>query len=536
MQTTRRRLIHGSVALASVAGLGLRPRQARAQDGGGVVRFVPYGALQILDPIWTTANVTQYHGALVYDTLFGNDAQMKAQPQMVESWTLSDDRLVYSFKLRDGLTWHDGTAVTGADCAASVKRWAGKAAGGQQMMKRAKDIRPTGKGSFEIRLTEPYGLVIDLLAETIAPTCFMMREKDAATDPNTQIKDTIGSGPFRFVAEKWVPGSKVFYEKNTAYVPRKEPPSGMAGGKVVHIDGVEWDNMADAQTALAALQAGEIDFYETPPLDLLSTFEGDPDIKIEVLNKLGNVGELRMNHLQPPFDKVEARRAMLHLVDQKQYMQAAIGNPEYYRICGSLFGCGTPMENDAALGWMKTAPDYELAKELLKKAGYDGRPVVILQPTDVPILSAVCEVTAQLLRKADVNVQLAASDWGGLVTRRTVKGPVDQGGWNIFHTYADGVAMANPIALSEAQANGLKGWYGWPSNEKQEQLRDEWAAAPSLDARQKIARELQQNGYDFVLQCVFGQWVAPVAHRAVLTDILGVPGIIPFWGMKKAQA
>ncbi len=535
MRSTRRRLIQGTIAGASLAALGLRSQRTWAQSAN-VVRFVPYGALQVLDPIWTTAKVTAYHGALIYDTLFGLDAAMRPQPQMVESWKLSDDRLVYSFTLRDGLKWHDGTAVTGADCAASVRRWAGKAAGGQQMMKRVKEIVPTGKGSFEIRLTEPYGLTVDLLAENISPTCFMMREKDAETDPNTQIKDTIGSGPFRFIADKWVPGSKVVYEKNADYVPRKEPPSGMAGGKVVHIDGVEWSNMADAQTAMAALQAGEIDFYETPPLDLIEVLKGDPSIKLEVLNKLGNVGELRMNHLQPPFDKVEARQAMLHLVDQKQYMQAAIGNPAYYKICGSLFGCGTPMENDANLDWMKTAPDYKLAKELFKKAGYDGRPIVILQPTDVPILSTAAEVTAQLLRKADVKVELAASDWGGLVTRRAVKGPVDQGGWNIFHTYAGGVAMANPIAISEAAANGPKAWYGWPSNEKQEQLREAWAAAPTLEAREKVARELQQNGYDFVIECVFGQWVAPVAYRDVLSDIVPVPAIIPFWGMKKAAA
>ncbi len=535
MRTTRRQLIHGSLAAASFTTLGLAPRLARAQSSN-VVRFVPYGALQILDPIWTTANVTAYHGALIYDTLFGIDASMNPQPQMVDSWKLSDDKLTYSFTLRDGLKWHDGTSVTGADCAASVKRWAARDGGGQHMMKRVKEIVATGKDSFEIRLTEPYGLVLALLAKTSTPLCFMMREKDAETDPNTQIKDTIGSGPFRFVADKWVPGSKVVYEKNADYVPRKEPPSGMAGGKVVYIDGVEWSNMSDAQTAMAALQSGEIDFYETPPLDLIDVLKSDPDIETQVLNKLGNVGYLRMNFLQPPFDKVEARQAMLHLMDIKQFMQAAVGNADYYKVCGSLFGCGTSMENDANLGWMKTAPDYKLAKELFKKAGYDGRPIVILQPTDVPIISAAAEVTAQLLRGADVKVELAASDWGGVVTRRAVKGPVDQGGWNIFLTYGSGAATDNPIALAAHACNGEQAWYGWPSNAKQEKLRDQWAAAPTLEARKEVARELQQNGYDFVYMCIYGQWVAPVAYRNSISDVIGVPEVIPFWGMKKSQA
>jgi peptide/nickel transport system substrate-binding protein len=245
-----------------------------------------------------------------------------------------------------------------------------------------------------------------------------------------------------------VPGSKLVYERNPDYVPRDEPASGMAGGKVVHIERAEWNIMPDPQTAMAALQAGEIDFFEIPPLDLIDILKADPNIKIQVLNELGNVGQLRLNHLHPPFDKVEARRAMLHLVNQEDYMRACIGNPDYYRICGSQFTCGSPMENDAGLEWMEGAPNVPLAKELLDKAGYDGRAVVILQPTDIPILSNAALVTAQLLRSADVNVELAASDWGGVGTRRAVKAPVEEGGWNIFHTWAGGNAQSSPINLS----------------------------------------------------------------------------------------
>jgi peptide/nickel transport system substrate-binding protein len=536
MNTTRRRVLQAGGATASLATLGIRVPRAFAQAGAqsGVVRFVPHADLRSLDPIWTTANISAYHGAMIYDTLFGIDADLKPQPQMVESWEVSDDQLIYRFKLRPGLKWHDGTPVTAEDCVASLYRWAARDGGGQHMMKRVEEIASTGDDTLEIRLSEPYGLVLDVLAKTSTPLCYMMRKDDAATDPNEQVTNTVGSGPFRFVADEWVPGSKVVYERNPDYVPRDEPPSGMSGGKVVNVERVEWHIMPDAQTALAALQAGEIDFFETPPLDLIDILKGDPAIRTEVLNELGNVGLLRMNHLHPPFDNVDARRAMLALVDQEDYMRAVVGNPDYYRICGSLFTCGSPMENDTATDWMQGAPDVEKAKELFQKAGYDGRPVVVLQPTDVPVLSNAALVTAQLLRSADINVEVAASDWGGVVTRRAVKEPVEQGGWNIFHTWAGGNATSNPIALAAHAATGEDAWFGWPTDEKHEELRNAWAAAPTLEERQKVAEQLQANGYDFVIHCVFGQWTAPVAYRDTLSDVLPVPEVVPFWNLKKS--
>ena len=452
MKTTRRRIMQAGGAVAALATFNIRTRRSYGQSG--VVRFVPHGDVRSLDPIWTTANMSAYHGAMVYDTLFGIDANLQPKPQMVEAWEVSDDQLVYKFTLREGLKWHDGSPVSAEDCVASVNRWAARDGGGQHMMKRMKEVVPTGANSFEFRLEEPYGLVIDVLAKTSTPLCYMMRQEEAETDPNEQVTTMIGSGPFRFVDDEWVPGSKLVYERNPDYVPRNEPADGMAGGKVVHIERAEWNIMPDPQTAMAALQAGEIDFFEIPPLDLIDILKDDPEITVQVLNQLGNVGLIRLNHLHPPFDKVEARRAMLHLVNQEDYMRACIGNPDYYQICGSQFTCGSLMENDAGLEWMAGAPNVERAKELLKEAGYDGRPVVLLQPTDIPILSNAALVTAQLLRSAGIEVEVAASDWGGVVTRRAVKAPVEEGGWNIFHTWAGGNAQSNPIALSAHAATG----------------------------------------------------------------------------------
>ncbi len=522
------RVIVAAGALAALAAAG----PAAAQGSPKVIRAAMQADLKVLDPIFTTANITAYHGAMVYDTLFGYDEHLVPQPQMVDKWTVSDDRLTYTFTLRDGLKWHDGAPVTSRDCVASLKRWAARDGAGQMLMSKAKALEVVDDKTFRLILNVPFGLVIDSLAKLATPIAFMMREKDAATDPNQQIKEVVGSGPFRFVASEWVPGSKIVYEKNPDYIPRKEPASGMAGGKVVKVDRVEWDVISDPQTAASALLNNEIDFYETPSTDMLPTLKASPDITVEAINPLGLQGLLRMNHLQPPFDNVKARQAMLMLINQEDYLQAAIGDPNYYKVCGALFGCGTPMESDVHTEWLHHH-DVEKAKQLFKEAGYDGRPVVILQPTDYAWFSNAALVTAQALRSAGVNAQLAVSDWGGVVTRRANKAPVDQGGWNIFLTSAGTDAVQNPVSFVGMAANGEKGWFGWPSNAKHEELREKWANAATIEERKAIAREIQDNAYEFVLHGIWGQWVAPVAYRKNLSGFLKMPEVVAFWNVEK---
>jgi peptide/nickel transport system substrate-binding protein len=530
MKTTRRTFLQTTAAAAA---LTQAPGLVRAQPAAGkTIRAVMQGDLRAFDPIWTTANITAYHGSMIYDTLFALDENMKSQPQMVSKYGLSDDKLTYTFELRDGLKFSDGSPVTSDDVVASIRRWAARDGGGQHMMLRVKDIAKKDDKTFTIALKEPYGLVVDLMAKTTTPLLFIMRKKEAETDPMQQVTTYIGSGPFTFNQTETKQGARYVYDKNPNYVPREGAPSGLAGAKVVKVDRVIYENMADSQTALAALQNGEIDFYELPPIDLLDQLEGDRNIKVEVLNQTGNVGWMRLNFLHPPFDKVEARQAMLHLVNQEEYMKATFGNPKYYRKCGSNYACGTPMENDENTGWFKEAPNPAKAKELLQKSGYDGRPIVILHATNIDFMNNAAQITAQRLREIGANVQLATSDWGGVVTRRAVKAPPDQGGWNIFITWAGGNATSNPIALAAHAATGDKGWFGWPSNAKQEELRNEWASAPTMDARREAARKLQANALDYVHHVQIGQWVAPVAYRDRVKGLLPVPEVLPFWNVE----
>jgi peptide/nickel transport system substrate-binding protein len=291
--------------------------------------------------------------------------------------------------------------------------------------------------------------------------------------------------------------------------------------------------MPDSQTAMAALQAAEIDFLELPPMDLLDQLEADKNIKIEVLNTIGQVGWIRLNYLHPPFNNQKVRQAMLYVVNQLDHMKATWGNPKYYRSCGSLFTCGTPMENDANTEWFKGGQNFAKAKALLKEGGYDGKPIVLLQATNIAYMSNSAQILAQEMRQGGFNVEVEAMDWSNVVQRRSVKAPPDQGGWNIFITSAGGPAVGNPIALAGHASTGEKGWFGWPSDEKHEELRNKWAIAETAEERKKIAREMQENAWNYVPHLYFGQWLQPAAYRANLKGLVPVAEIIPWWNVEK---
>ncbi len=534
MTASRRTVLKAGLA-AGIAAATSRPRAMAqgAPPANKTLRAVMQADLRVFDPIWTTANITGYHGAMIYDTLFAVDAKFAPQPQMVGKWSLSEDKKLYTFELRDGLGWHDGTPVTAADCVASLRRWGAVDAGGQAVMQRAKDISKKDDRTFIIALSEPFGPLLDELAKPITRDCFMMREKDAETPPSEQVTANIGSGPFLWNQAQARPGVQYVYDKNTKYVPRPEPPSGLAGGKVVKLDRVIWENIADQMTALAALQSGEIDFYEVPPIDLLAQLENDPNIKIDEFDKGGNIVIMRMNFLHKPFSELKARQALLYLVNQNDFMKASFGNPKYYGTVESIFGTHTPYVNDENTDWLRHGVDLEKARQLFKDSGYSGDPVIVLQATNFAFMSNSDELIAAQLRKIGVNAQLAPSDWGGVVTRRAVEKPDSEGGWDIFVTADSDYSHSDPIGLATFQANGTSGWYGWPKSDAFEALRAKWAETDTLAERMALARQMQKVWWDYVPTVFLGKYLQPVAYRSNVKGFIGMPEIIPFWNVEK---
>ena len=520
MAPSRRAFVKGSAATAAVMSApGLLKAQS-APTQARTLRAVLHGDLQVFDPIWTTANMTGNHGLLIYDTLFGMDENRKAQPQMVDKWGVSEDKKTYTFTLRAGQKFHDGQDVTSADVVASIRRWAVRDGAAQHMFKRVADTPIKDEKTFQIVLKEPYGLVLDALGKLETNLPVIMRKKDAETDANQQVTTKVGSGPFIFNERETRSGQRYVYDKNPNYVPRSEPPSGMAGGKMAKVDRVIIENMADQQTAVAALKAGEIDFYEVPPIDLLDQLESDKNIKLEVLNKGGNVGMCRLNWLHPPFDKVEARQAMLHLIKQEDILKAVFGNPKYYRACGSLFGCTGQMQSDVNTDWFKGGQNIAKARELFKKAGYDGRPVVILQATNIAFMNnasspdrPVAEGSRRQRRAR--RIRLGRRDHPARRQEARRRGRLEH-----LHDLGLGRRLRQPDRLAPTRPTAKPAGSAGPRTTCTRSCATTWALAATPEERKAVARKLQENAWSYVPMALLGQWAPPVALRANVKGFL----------------
>ena len=503
-----------------------------ASSAETVLKVIPHADLKNTDPIWTTAYITRNHGYMVYDTLFALDEDLKPQPQMAEGYTVSDDKLTWKVTLRDGLKFHDGAPVKAEDAVASLQRWGKRDGMGQKLFEAIESIAPVDDKSFEIKLKYPYGLVIDSIGKISSNVPFIMPKRLAETDPFTQVPEIVGSGPFKFEKEQWVPGSKVVYTKFADYVPRKEPVSAAAGGKVAKVDKVEWLYIPDPNTAMNALISGEVDYYEQPPIDLLPILQQADGVKVDRLDPLGSQGMLRMNHLHPPFDKLKARQAVLKAMDQTEYMQAAIGNPDYWKVCQSYYSCGTPMETTVGSEPYQKK-DIAGAKKLLAESGYKGEKVVILHMTDIPVTNAATLVTAQNLREVGFNVEMQAMDWSTVTSRRAVKEPPEKGGWNIFHTWWIGGDIANPVIHSGLGAGCEKAWFGWPCDAKLEEMRTAFAKETDPEKQKAIAEAIQKRNYEEVVtHGNFGTFFTPVAYRENVSGMIRSP-VQFFWNMAK---
>lgn len=522
------------VAGAVIAVGTLLPSQALAQSSGKTLKFIPQADLRVLDPIWTTGYITRNHGYMVYDTLFAVDDKFNVKPQMVDKWTVSDDKLTYTFTLRDGLKFHDGQPVRSADVIPSLQRWGKRDTFGQTMMQSVASIDPVDDKTFKIVLKKPFPLLLDALAKPSSNVPFIMPERHAKTDAFEQIKEVVGSGPFKFVAGEWVPGNKVVYVKNTDYVPRNEPPSWGSGGKVAKVDRIEWIYIPDSATAAAALAAGEVDWWEQPPGDLLPVLQRSRDIKVENIDPLGSIGIIRFNQLQPPFDNPKMRQALLHVVNQKDYLLAIAGSEKNGRPCYSFFTCGTPMATELGAEVLKGSRSLDKAKQLVKEAGYKGEKVVVLSATDQPIVHSQALLTTDLLRQLGVNVELAASDWGTLLNRRASKEPIDKGGWSIFHTWWVGTDVANPAVSAPLRGigDGPGSWFGWSKDPEIEQLRAQWFDAPSVDAQKKIAESIQKEAWDSVPFVPTAQFILPTAFRTNISGVIIAP-VTFMWNVEK---
>ncbi|WP_421992837.1 ABC transporter substrate-binding protein [Roseococcus sp.] len=524
----KRRDLFAGAAAASLAGPALaQPTQNR------VLKFVPQANLTSLDPIWTTANVTRNHGHMIYDTLYGVNSRFETSPQMAAGHVLEDGGKIVIITLRDGLKFHDGEAVRAQDVVPSLARWMRRNPMGQKLGSLVDALEVVDDKRLRFKLKRPFPLLFMALAQVSNSPAFIMPERVARTDAFTQIRETIGSGPFAFKADEFNSGSRVVYTRFADYVPTSGGTTSLtAGPKVANFDRVEWNIITDAATSAAALQTGEIDWYEQPPPEIQQLLRRNRNVKIEAIDPLPLSGILRFNHLHPPFNDKKLRQAILPAIVQADFMAAVVGDePQNYDANAGIFTPGTPLASDAGMSVLSGPRSLDRAKELMRAAGYTNQPMRLIGPTDILAPSAMTQVGADLVRRLGFNADIVLTDWGTTVQRRTSREPVERGGWSMLLTSFSSFDFVNPAAHFPLRGNGTDAWFGWPSVPRLEELRDSWFEAPDLATEQSIAREMQTVALDELPYIPVGAYKSLTALRSNLVD--RVSGLALFWGLRR---
>jgi peptide/nickel transport system substrate-binding protein len=521
----------GAGALSAATGFATPAISQRA--AARALRLVPIVDLANFDPIWNTNAGSRNAALLVWDTLYGVDAKLKPQRQMVEAEEASPDGLTWTFRLRPHLKFHDGEPVLAKDAVASINRWAARDQIGGMIKAIENELTAVDDRTFRWILKKPFPKMLLALGKITTPVCFVMPERIAATDPFRQINEYVGSGPTRFVRNEWVPGAKAAFEKFPGYVPRQEPASWLAGGKRIVTDRIEWIVISDPATAAAALQNGEVDWLESPIPDLIPLLRRNRNVMVDISDPLGQVGWLRMNHLFPPFNDVRARRAILMAMSQEDYMHAYLGDDDkMWKPMPSVFPPGTPLYNEEGGEILKGPRSIEAAKRLLADSGYAGGPVTCPVAQDIPHWKAWGEVTLDLLTRLGMKVDFAAVDEGTWRARVVQKSPPGQGGWHITPNSQYGVDWIDPTNR-QLRANGVNAFFGWPSSQKVEAEIAAWYEAKSFDEEKAIARRLNKAALDHVVFAPLGWYLRHQAWGKNVSGIVSGPARF-FWGVSKA--
>ena len=494
---------------------------AQGASRAQTLRVVPETLTNILDPHFTTSFTARDFSYLVYDTLFAVDDKWTPRPQMVERFEKSADGMTWTFTLRDGLVFHDGSPVTAEDCVASLRRWGARDTMGAAMLRATASLDPVDARTFKLVLKEKFGLVLESLAKPGAMVPMIMPKRLAEMPPNRPVTEPIGSGPYRFLKDEYRPGDRIVLARHEAYKPRAEPAVWASGAKVPRFERVELIAMPDVSTQVSGILTGEVDYLERLPADVLPVLERNRNVKVQVVSPYGYQGILRFNHLQPPFNDVRVRRAVMTAVDQAEYLAVVAGRDEYGKPCRSMYGCGTPLETAAGM----PAADFATAKRMLVESGADlAKPVVILHPADAPGIAALGLVTQALLTKLGFTVDLKAMDLNTFFASRA-----KPEGWNIFHTTNTVPDMQTP--LQNVYMNGAgapNGFAGWAKDDDVERLRAEFAASSDPAAAKKIAEDAHKRAAEAGFYMPLGQFVGASAWRADLTGVPSGPAMFLF--------
>jgi len=496
--------------------------------------FVPQSPLASLDPVWTSAQTTRNVAFMIYDVLFGRDAAMNPKPQMLEGYLVEDDGRRWIMKLRENQWFHDGEKVLARDCTASLRRWMKRDPGGATLQARLDALEAPDDRTIVLRLSKKFPPLPTLLSK-FQTAAVMVPERIAnGTDPFKQMTETIGSGPFRFLADEYVIGSHAAMVPFERYVPRDEPASFTSGGHRVLVDRVEWKMIPDAATGANALATGEVDWLEMPMPDLLPMLKRAPDVVVGRLDDWGFISQLRPNHAIAPTDNVKLRRAIMAAIDQRDVMQAMMGSdPDSAITPMGFLATGKPEVDLAGIEAVTKRHSTAEVKAMLADAGYHGERLVLLHTTDQPFYNSATLVVADALSRAGMQVDDQAMDWGTTLQRRASTQPLDKGGWSLFVSVTPVPEYRDPLLASLLRGNGKDAWIGWPDIPRIETAYNAWLDSDDKAEQTRLEREISLAAFESVPFVPLGRYMPRAAWSRRISNPLKGPAPM-FWDVSKA--
>ncbi len=510
----------------AVAGIQQRPSRALPTPVpealarfGGNLRWISQGSVGSLDPHVTSAAVTLTYGYNLYDTLVSWDEEGALQPQMLEDWSVEDGGATFVFTLREGQLFHDGDPVTSDDVIASMHRWREKSAYGSFFNDALVEFAKIDDNQLSAKFSEPVGIFLQGLGIPTASYPVIMPADVAATPSSELVSDHTGSGPFKFA--EWNLGHSIVLDKFQDYTPRDESPSFLAGGKVAYLDELEMLEVPDQQTRVAALVTGTVDFLDIMSLDFYEELNNNDKVEVAI-GRPGSQPIFFFNKAAPPFDHTPngllMRRALQALTNAEEIMQG-YGPPDLWSTCASLWSCGTFFANEDLAGDRYSTNNVELAKQLLDEAGYDGEPIILLDPADYPTIHPISIVLNEQLKRAGINVDYRVVDWATevqLILAPSDSTAVDE--WDIAPTWMSSWAFL-PLANGALRQNGL----GYYNSDAMEELRSKFSRESDLNELKNIADEMQRVFFDEVPYVHLGNFFQLRAMNKDLDGLIASP-------------
>jgi peptide/nickel transport system substrate-binding protein len=528
---TRRRLLQtsagASAGVAATGWLGLTPGVAAAalqedEEGvrGGVLRIGTIGEPATLDQ-QTTTTFTSELLYPVLETLFTYDSEYNTVPELVETHTVSDDGLVHTMTLRQGVKFHTGEEMTAADVHASVMRWSELSGVGTNLFAAVEEFVEVDDYTVEFRLTKPYGTILIALSHntqacTIHPKAIM---EAAGSTPFTDDTMVVGTGPYRFVERQ--PDAYIRLERFDDYISRDEPINGYAGAKHAWVDQIEFIPVPDVAARVAGLQAGDYHYAMQIPNDQFEVLSGTPGIVAEI--KPPTLFEcFFLNWRSPLMGELKIRQAFQAALEHQAILTAARGSDEFTELDPGWMMKQTVFYTTSGEEFYNMN-DPELARQLLEEAGYDGTPVRFMTTQEYPSFYAASVIAQQQLEEAGFTIDLQVIDWATLLERRG-----QEGEWDVFCTSHGFVPDPSQITWV-----GQMGTYaGWYDSEASMALATDLLAETDFERRYEIWEELQHNAYTEIPSVKVGD----AAEASYYSDQIGGWPIstergVPYWNI-----